>query len=308
MNKMLISGVSGFIGGYLSSYFLNKYEVHGLTRMSTGGNKVHSKLQLHNVDICDSKSLEKIIVKINPSIFIHTAAYGVGRGQTDPNIIFNTNIIGTKNILNILQKNIAPTKVILTGSCYEYGNSRGKLLEDSTLIARSMYDISKITGTFFAKYFTTNTNLPISVLRLFTPYGPYEKKERFIPRTILNALNNEPIYVSKKSIRDFIYVDDVARAYECVINQKSYDSKNIVFNIGSGKKHSVYAIAKYIVSRLHSSSPIILTDEFFPKDDSQCWANIQNAKKHLLWEPATSIKDGIDKTIEFIKSNPKMYI
>ncbi len=169
------------------------------------------------------------------------------------------------------------------------------------------YGVSKAGATLFCQKYATTDSLPIVTLRLFSPFGLYEEKSRLVPSVILAALQKtNPEISSRQFVRDFIYIDDVLRAYETVTNIRNPSGK--IFNIGSGQQHSVGEVVDIIIRRLGGEVTYVSGIPQVWKTEPTFWqADIQKAKSELCWEPKYPLESGLAATIDWFKGNKRLY-
>lgn len=309
--KILITGATGFAGSNLLRRCLQENaKVHILTAATSDKWRIKdflNRVNEHHVDLLDRERLTKVVSKIGPDIIFHLAAYGVYAFQKDVNRIIKTNFFGTINLINAC-KNTGFELFVNTGSVFEYGIKSGLLQENELPEPVSDYGASKAAATLYCQAIGKKENYPIVTLRLFTPYGYYEEVPRLIPSVIISCLNNEnPKVSSPDYVRDFIFIEDVMDAYIKVAeNRKSV--KREIFNIASGKNHSIGEVVHTIVK--------LTNDKLKPewgsvpnyRIESKIWqASISKAKKSLNWQPKYNLEQGLRKTIQWFRENVSLY-
>lgn len=308
--KYLITGAAGFIGGNIIRKLIdegkNVFPLIGpdSDTWRIDGLDIDPENFL-NVDITDFTALQEKVLKVKPTHILHLATYGVYRDQADQLKIFNTNVLGTANLLRVsLDLDIAA--FINTGSVYEYGNLSGKQSESNIGRPRNMYDLAKIIGTQTATKFSQQYGLPVCTLRLFTAYGPYEDTRRLVPSVILNLMQGrDPNILAPQSIRDFIHVQDIADAYFQASLKK--DWKGEVINVGSGQPVTVAHMVNQISTILGLDRSPLNSDLPIAPDDSQSWADLSITKKVLKWQPKKNLDDGLTQTIKWFRQHSHLY-
>jgi nucleoside-diphosphate-sugar epimerase len=307
----LITGASGFIGSQLTRRLINLNKtVHVISRnqkICWRLSDIQSKIHFHKIDILD-KNLNHLIDKIRPTYIFHLAAYGSLPKEDNAEKMFRTNILGTMNLIRSLSPKYLKL-FINAGSSAEYKINNEALREDDCLEPLNDYGLSKMTQTLYCQKEAKKNNLPIITFRLFSPYGPFEKKTRLIPEVILHAITNRNVPLSEpKFVRDFIFVDDVVDAYLQAC--KKLPKPGEIFNIGSGKQSSIENVVKIVLLKTNSKSKPLWGAK--PKHERQMepkiWkANITKAKQHLEWKPAHTLADGISRTITWFNNNKFLY-
>jgi nucleoside-diphosphate-sugar epimerase len=306
-----ITGATGFIGANLTRALLkNNITVHVLQhdkKISWRLKDIYHLLTTHYADISDYNSLVKILKKIRPDYILHLAAYGAYHYQTDLNKIVQTNIIGTKNLLEA-SKNIPYKCFINTGSSSEYGFKGDAMKETDFCDPVSYYAATKLAATGLCKVFANMNNKPIITFRLFSVYGPYEEPTRFIPTIMKALIKKEQINLTPgKQRRDFIYVGDVCAAYIAALSFEN-KLKGEVFNIGTGNEFTNDEIVKKLFSVVHKKTTV--SKGTYPKrswDTSHWVADTSHIKKTLMWKPVYTLDNGLASTYSWFEEFINLY-
>ncbi len=328
--NILITGGAGFIGANFVYKFLELgYQVHVLemksanlwrikkihpvksasqneavSRQAGQFNGVKNKIKLHNIDLTNYKETQKAIFKINPDIVLHFATYGAyQRFQQDINLTIDTNIKGTINLINACNK-IGVECFINTGTNSEYGIKDKPMKETDLLEPDNLYAITKASATMYCQMMAQKFDFPVVIMRPFAVYGPFEEKERLIPTIIKSCLKNNDLQLSSPdSVRDFIFIDDVISAYILAIkNIKKV--KGEIFNLGTGKQHTVSQIVAMVKKITHSDLNPIYGKVKKAQTEPKMWvADISKAKKKLGWKIKYGLEEGLKKNIQWYKEN-----
>lgn len=311
-DKYLITGATGFIGTCLTRFLVeNDQDVSLLVRdraLNWRLRDISGKLHIYESDILNP-DLEQLIEKIKPNIVFHLSAYGsLASDKVDINSILDINIKGLINLINALKRQ--NLKIFVnTGSSSEYGIKNIPMKETDVLNPINDYGVSKAAATLYGQKAAIIDSLPIVTYRLFSPYGFFEDKNRLIPSVIYNALKNKPINLTSPSnVRDFVFIDDVANAYVAAVN--GIIKPGDIFNIGSGQQHSVKEIVDIVMEITGSKSEIKWNALELQKRqiEPKTWrADVEHAKKDLKWEAKTSLYDGLQKTVSWLKNNMSYY-
>lgn len=311
-DSYLITGATGFIGSCLTRFLVSQGEnVHILVRnkaLNWRLEDIKDSLNIYECDILDN-DLTSIVAKIKPTVVFHTAAYGaIPTEQIERNALFATNIMGLVNLIDSLKKEKI-RKFVNTGSSSEYGIKEEAMKESDVLSPINDYGISKAAAALYAQKVGITEALPIVTLRLFSPYGYYDEKNRLIPYVISHALKNEPIKLTNShNVRDFIHIDDVIAAYVATLQANIRPGDTI--NIGSGEQHAIGEIVDTVISIIKSKSEV-QWNAMQPQSrqiEPKVWkANIDIAKEKLQWHPKILLVDGLQKTIEWSKNNMSFY-
>ncbi len=308
--NILITGGAGFVGANLTRRLLAEgHSVNLLLREGTDLRRlpdIQNKVNILRGDLLDSDRLKKQLKDLRPEIIFHLAQYGGYSNQKDSQKIIETNFIGTKNLLDAAEA-AGFEKFINTGSSSEYGNKQGPMSETDLLEPNSVYAVSKAAGTLYCQHRGRDAGLPIINLRLFSAYGPWEEPGRLIPTIILRLLRGQPLeLVSPAIARDFVYINDIADAYLAAMNVK--EAKGEIINICSGKQTTLGELAETALEIAKVNAEIKWGAYEKRSYDTDVWVgNPDRAEKMLGWKAGISLKDGLRKTIDWIKENKNFY-
>ncbi len=278
--KILVTGASGFIGSHLTK------------RLNEEGYKVIAPSKL---DIVNKKQVSKLP---KTDLVIHLAAIvNVPLSWDKPEDIFKVNTLGTLNILKYCEKNKSG---IIYASSYVYGNPKYLPIDENHPISlENPYAISKFAAEQLCYMYGKKNNFPVTVFRIFNPYGPGQSPNMVISQMLSDLIANNKIEILDKTPkRDFVYIDDVIDVFILTLKMK-LEGYNL-FNIGSGKAYSIYNIAKKIIKISGSKNTTILDRKIKRSNDiPETKANILKVKKHLKWKPRIDINDGLERTYKW---------
>lgn len=302
--KTLVTGGAGFIGSTLVRALLERGDsVRVLDNFSTGKREnlvpVSSKIELIKGDIRDQESVKKAVKGID--YVFHLAAFiSVPLSMEEPLTCLNTNVEGTLNILSAA-KEAGVKRVVLSSSAAVYGdNTQIPLTENAALTSLSPYAASKQVNETYANLYTRALELDAVALRYFNVYGPRQSPASayaaavpiFIDR--LQAGKAPLIYGDGGQSRDFIFVEDVARAN--ILAAKAENAPGRVFNICTGEETSIIKL----VDTLRKIIPNSPEPDFAPERPGDIYRSLGDgtlAAEVLKFKPQISLKEGLEKTV-----------
>jgi len=307
---ILITGGTGFIGANLVRRLVREgYKPVVLIRKNSNIwrlNNIKNKIVFVESDILNKSRLKKDFLKIKPNIIYHLTVYGtILSEQRNINKAMKVNIIGTMNLLEASRK-VDCEYFINTGSSTEYGQKARTVKETDALNPLTFYGASKAAATLLVQEYAKSYNIPAVILRLFSPYGYYDKS-RFIPTVILHALKNKHLDLSSPYfVRDFIFIDDILEAYLYFLKGKRYCGE--IINIGTGKQYRLKEIVQAIEQIANKKLDISWGKKQVNQFESKRWeADINKAEKLLNWKPRFNLNEGLFKTYTWFSNNLKLY-
>ena len=310
MVTYLVTGAAGFVGYRVANLLIQRgYRVVGVDNLN-GQYDVNLKrfrLKLlcknnsfvfHEINVEDINALENLFESENIQAVLNLAARtGVRQSLKDPFSYVSANILGTLNLLEVMIQNGVKKMVLASTSSLYAGQEKPFTEEFSSNKPVSPYAASKKSAEAMAYSYYHLHGVDVSVLRYFTVYGPCGRPDMSIFRFIRGIDEGLPIelYGDGTQTRDFIYIDDVARATIAALRKVGYE----IINIGSGKSPTnLNTIIKWIENR--SGKQAIINRKLFHKADLvDTWADISKAIKLLDWKPEVSLIDGLNRTVDW---------
>ena len=302
--RLLIIGISGFVGPYLANEFLsNGYEVFGSDLLRSEA--IPSQVQFVKCNILDSQEVKDLINNIEPDMIINLAAISsVGVSWSKPQDTVEVNVVGGLNILEAARSMIRKPKVLFVGSSEEYESSDNPINEKSKINANNPYGISKVTQESFASLYGSRYGMKIYCVRPFNHIGIGQRDSFVIPSFCKQVAEIEKsgkpgvIQVGNlKAERDFSDVRDIVRAYRLIIES---DDCSIIYNVGSGSAYSLDFILNRIIS--FSSQKIsvkIDPDRFRPIDTPRICCDSTLIRSNLNWKPEHDVFDTMREIYDY---------
>jgi len=314
--NILITGGFGLLGQSLCENLdKNKFKIFVLDKIK---NKERNKflykksLNILHGDFNDKKFISYLIKSKKIKIVFHTGAVTqVLESLKNPYATYRTNIMGTINILEAIKEIDQGISMIYSSSDKAYGELKTKeYKEESHLTSVYPYDLSKTCSDLICQSYSKVYNLKIAIVRCGNLYGPGDFNfKRIVPETILRTLNNKKLIIrsSGKLVRDYLHVDDAAKAYILIMNKLISNKKNklLVYNVGSKFNLSVTELVKLIlkVMKKNNLKPKILN--FSQNEIKIQKLNFEKIKKELGWSQKISMLEGINSTVNWYKKNFK---
>jgi len=288
--RVLITGHQGFVGSHLSRALIKLgAEVMGLDIKSGD-------------DVGDYELVQCLVAKRKPQIIYHLAAEAiVGNVHKIPRRAFVTNIGGTWNILEVTRTYRDIEATIIASSDKAYGEHRIlPYREDFPLRAKYPYDASKACADMLAQSYINNYHLPIAITRCCNIFGPGDPNLcRLVPNAINCWLGNELLEVrgNGKFVRDFVYIDDVIRAYLLIAERfKKLDINNRVFNIGCNKPITIKEFVRLLDKLTHGNLCCKFVKVSYGEIKRQ-YLSACKAKRILGWKPEYTLQEGLLATM-----------
>jgi dolichol-phosphate mannosyltransferase len=302
---IFVFGASGFVGINLLQEIL-KYrdDCYGISHNIKYAWRLKlAKIPDRNILYCDityKNSVEILFEKYKAKTIFNLSAYGAYSKQNNSDLIYQTNFVGT---LNILQAAKDIKMYVNAGSSSEYGMNCSSPEEDYLLEPNSHYSVSKISISYLLSYYAKFFSYPCVNLRLFSIYGRWEEPDRLIPKLIESGFDKSyPNLVNKDISRDFVYIDDCVKAFiqAAIKTPETYYGKSI--NIGSGVKTTIEDLANYSREIFKIEEDPVFGKMPDRKWDLKDWyGNYTLAEKIWGWTPDTNVYDGIKLTAEWNK-------
>lgn len=336
--KFLITGGAGFIGSAVVRHIIgnSSHSVVNVDKLTYAGNlnsltavSAHPNYSFENVDICNAGELKRIFEQHQPDIVMHLAAEShVDRSIDGPAAFIETNIVGTYQLLEASRsywKQLPENRQagfrfhhISTDEVYGDLHGTDELFTESTPYSPSSpYSATKASSDHLVRAWNRTFGLPVIVTNCSNNYGPYHFPEKLIPLMILNALAGKalPVYGEGNQVRDWLYVDDHARALFLVATTGIVGE---TYNIGGHNEKKNIEVVHAICSLLEELAPnkptglssykeliTYVTDR--PGHDLRYAIDASKIERELGWKPAESFESGLRKTVEWYIANSQWW-
>ena len=303
---IFVTGAAGFIGSNFVHYLKSQgYDdivvIDKLTYAASTDNLSPLTFPIEIVDIANKDQLEGAFRKYRPRFIFHFAAEShVDNSIEDATPFLDTNVRGTLNLLELSVKyDIERFHHISTDEVYgALGYDDPPFTEETPYNPQNPYSASKAASDHFVTAFGNTHGLPVVITNCSNNYGPRQHKEKLIPKTISNILQNKPIpvYAQGQNIRDWIYVEDHCRAILEVWDIGGYGEK---YNIGGECEVKNIDLVKTIIRLMNASEDLIEFVEDRPGHDLRYAIDNAKIKKTALFQPQYNLETGLKKTIDW---------
>jgi dTDP-glucose 4,6-dehydratase len=332
--KILVTGGAGFIGSAVVRHIIENTNdtVLNLDSLTYAGNlesipEKHQtqRYRFEHVDICDFNELTRVFSDYRPDAVMHLAAEShVDRSIDGPSDFIQTNLVGTFNMLesarqyweNLSEKEKSAFRFHHISTDEVYGDLEGTsdlFTEETPYAPSSPYSASKAGADHLVRAWGRTYGLPVVVTNCSNNYGPYHFPEKLIPHVILNALHGKPlpIYGNGNQIRDWLYVDDHARALYKVATEGGVGE---TYNIGGHNEkrnidvvHTICELLEELVPNkpggITNYKDLITFVKDRPGHDVRYAIDASKIERELDWVPQETFETGMRKTVEWYLNN-----
>jgi len=339
--RILITGGAGFVGCNLADYFLRKgHEVTVFDNFMRAGveknvkwlKESHKKrLSIIKGDVRNFDTLVDVCKNMN--VIFHTAAQvAVTTSVKDPREDFEINALGTFNVLEAARKNNTDPCIIYTSTNKVYGNNVNKipLIEKETRYQfagsrfkngipedfqtdaneHTPYGCSKYAGDLYVRDFHDIFGLKTVTLRMSCVYGLHQygnEDQGWVAHFIISSVLNKPlvIYGDGKQVRDVLFIGDLVRVFELVVDNMS-KTKGKIYNIGGGPENTISLLELLSMLKNTGLKPKYSFENWRPADQKVYISDIRNANE-FGWTPQVSPKEGVKKLHDWIVKNTQLF-
>ena len=300
---ILVFGASGFIGANLfEQLFGLRPDVYAITHDATKAWRLKLlDVPAENVVHCDivsNTSVRDVFQKLQPKTIFNLAAYGAYSKQKNVGLTYETNVIGTVNLL----ENCTPDMVYIhAGTSSEYGFNCTAPQETDQLEPNSHYAVSKVSGAYLVEYYARLHQLNTLNLRLYAIYGGWEEPDRLIPRLVEENLKGQlPPLVSPDISRDFVYVDDCVEAFVLAALKVGPSIRGRSYNVATGRKTTM----RELVAQARSTFDVVPEPVWGGManrgwDLAEWYGDPRAAETDLGWQASTSLGEGLRRTADW---------
>jgi dTDP-glucose 4,6-dehydratase len=333
MERFLVTGGAGFIGSAVIRYLIGEtdHQVLNLDKLTYAGNlaslseiATNPRYQFVQGDIADADLVSKLFVDFQPDVVMHLAAEThVDRSIDGPADFIHTNIVGTSVLLEVARsywdtvlvdrKSAFRFHHISTDEVFGSLGETGFFTEETAYDPSSPYSASKASSDHLVRAWRRTYGLPVLVTNCSNNYGPYQFPEKMIPLMILNALEGKPlpVYGNGQQIRDWLHVEDHARALYRVVTEGKVGE---TYNIGGHNEKTNLEVVRSLCDLLDELCPehpngiasykdLIAYVADRPGHDQRYAIDASKIQKDLGWVPKETFETGLKKTVLWYLNN-----
>ncbi|CCQ94030.1 dTDP-glucose 4,6-dehydratase [[Clostridium] ultunense Esp] len=306
--RLLVTGGAGFIGSNFIRYMVREYPdlfILNLDKLTYAGDlenlrevESHPHYRFVRGDIGNRELVAYLLREYDIDTVVNFAAEShVDRSIMEPDLFLRTNVLGTQALLDAAKETgVKKYLQISTDEVYGSLGEDGYFTEETPLAPNSPYSASKASADLIVRAYHETYGMNVNITRCSNNYGPYHFPEKLIPLMITNAVENKPlpVYGDGQNIRDWLYVEDHARAIDLVLRE---GKPGEVYNIGGHNEWRNIDIVKLILKELGKSEDLIRFVPDRPGHDRRYAIDPTKIQKELGWKPKYTFECGIKETI-----------
>ncbi len=304
--RVLVTGATGFIGQWLvrrlveigAEIWAGVYPGEAPERISD----LPVQVKRVPLDMQDAESVRRAVQDSAPDVLFHLAAIGVADSGVDPSLALAINAGGTVHLLEALRKQDVQ-RVVLVGTCYEYGAREAFEGDDcaSCLDPFNAYAASKVAAWAFGRMYWRAHGLPVITVRLFQVYGAGQPEHTLIPAAIRAALAGEDFLMTPgEQERDFIYVEDVVEGLLAAAKAPEIEGQSL--DLGTGAARPIRQVVERIWQLVDGRGQIQFGAlPYRPGEVMTLVADVDRTARLIGWRAITLLEEGLRNTVQVLQ-------
>lgn len=297
--RVFVTGATGFIGRYVVGQIrASGHDILAFTLEKDANESNTKNIQWLYGNLGDIESLKPAIRSFDPEVVIHLAWQGI---PDYSEVISRINLNNSIQLLDSILEQTYCKKIIVAGSCFEYGKNKGVCKESDPVQLKSFFSWAKYSLYQYLLLKCHKKEIELIWFRIFYVYGPGQRARSLVP-TLIRALKDgkAPDIRSPLNKNDFVYVEDIAKAFRLAVDMKVETG---IYNLGYGISRSVYDVCKIVEKCLLRSQGI---SNYILKNGSKeknidFSSDMNKTMKSFDWRPQTTLEEGIAKYIDSLK-------
>ena len=318
-NRVLVTGADGFIGSHLTEELVKSgekvtafclYNSFGtLGWIDTLPKEIRSEIEIFTGDVRDPNGV-RTAMRGQQRVFHLAALIAIPFSYHSPDSYVDTNIKGTLNVLNAARE-LGTERVMVTSTSEVYGTAQYVPIDEKhPFQGQSPYSATKIGADRLAESFYRSFDLPVTIVRPFTTYGPRQSGRAVIPTIISQLLaGQQEIHLGKLSpTRDFNFVKDTAHGFMAIANCPAAIGQEL--NIATGEEHSIGDLANELIAQINPNAKIVCEEERLRPEKSEVNRLLGDSTKMRAltgWKPEYTFEQGLAETVAWIRDNLNTY-
>lgn len=314
MPKALVTGAGGFIGSHLVERLLDEnWDVRALLRYNSRSERGNLDWlfdeKLDEVDIVwgdlrDSGSVERV-ARGCTHVFHLGAVVAIPYSYVNPGAFVETNVVGTQHVLDVARRLDSVQRVVVTSTSEVYGTAQYVPIDEGhPLQGQSPYAASKIGADHLAESYVRSFDLPVGIIRPFNTYGPRQSMRAIVPTIIAQLLARDTVELGNLSPRrDLTFVEDTVDGFFRMATRDIPFGEPI--NTGNGSDISIGELFELLKELTESDAELVTDEQRERPEDSEVMrllADNQKACETMGWQPDHTLREGLEKTIEWVRT------
>lgn len=292
--RVLLTGSTGFLGrAVLRRLAVDGHAVTALVRRAAVSQSAGAEVAV--ADLGDTAAVARVVQQVRPDACIHLAWQGIP-DYSEP--VSQFNLQASIDLFRALAAVGTCRKILVSGSCFEYGITRGACAETDVITVNSYFSWAKHALRLYATILSKDRNIDVGWFRIFYVYGPNQRPQALIPSIVASLRRGSvPELRNPRHANDFVYVDDVADAFGAALTRPLVGG---IYNLGSGEATAVGDVCLAAAREIAPDRPLPRLSDI-GDDRVRFWADTAHTRDALGWSAATDLRSGIRRYCESLE-------